>query len=451
MVRYRYRNTITYTVPIYSYNILYNNVHMMYRYLWQLAARAKSRRLPICCVCVETALVLTPQRVLAKTFCRTMKYWVMSSYLLAACLGGVLRSLFISDWQLQVRPCSANLPTISSTVAKPATQHGPAPQHGSAPYRGPPPQHGAQLVAEKQVSPTTTSQPFMRLNGACRTAEEKAGSYTLHSSMSEGKCASLCEQAVACVAFEISARGCEYHIEQITHADDKSPNTTCAIKRSALGKQRTGATAPSPNAAVTAAAPQSLILSRYPEANGRTRPMLPGVSEVGLREIVSGLAAAGALQPGTRRFLFTITTREAMPLSINLYRTGRRYGATIGAVTLLESDCTDLRRGAAVRPLGRRVPPIPHAIPTLPRTPTRVRAPCTYARTPASRMLRMHQRTPAHNCTRCSAWGRALSSQTRTPLLMATGSRSSSLTFLGSPSNWATRCALHTLRARARI
>ena len=51
--------------------------------------------------------------------------------------------------------------------------------------------------------------------------------------MSAAKCASLCEQALACVAYEESKRGCEHHIELITHSDGTSTNTTCATKHKA--------------------------------------------------------------------------------------------------------------------------------------------------------------------------------------------------------------------------
>ena len=259
-------------------------------------------------------------------------------YLLAIMVGAAFVSVFqMATAPSVVLPCVAAISQVRrATVAAVAAQQ-PGRTSGAA-------SHAVTVASLAVSSPSAarlngTLDMFHELNGACRTEDGNAGSYVLHkASFTKAACHALCVQAARCIAFEVSSRGCETHTEFISHADGKSVGVTCFVRQGVVA---------GPSAVAKAAHEQRN--RRGPAGEGNS---LPGVTDAALRNIVRGLAQAISLPLGSSsgqpRFLFTIATREAIPLAINLCRTAKAHGATVGAVTLFHEECDELRTAGIV-------------------------------------------------------------------------------------------------------
>ena len=126
---------------------------------------------------------------------------------------------------------------------------------------------------------------------------------------------------------------CEWHSAAVTHGSGEA-GVSCHINR-----RKTVATA-------TALPLLPTDLPLLPVEPPRSEVAMVAESRGNLSNAVSSLRRQLGVAPGGR-FIFTIATIDALPLTLNLVLSARHWGGSVGVVTLFAQECSMLR-GAGV-------------------------------------------------------------------------------------------------------
>ena len=205
----------------------------------------------------------------------------------------------------------------------------------SQPQPQPQPQLQIQPQQVPQPMPAASGNAFRFFQGACRTASDAAGSYATER-VELTRCRELCAMDPTCGAFEVkdNKAACEIHIEPIVKATGVA-GTSCYVKEGWKRPHRKSADTFYRHEKVDAGELQEHLAATMSGFYGRNN----------LTQVMQKLAVQGALHTDgpRRRFIFTIATLEALPFTINLFRSAHRFNVTVGAVTLLTDECVKLR------------------------------------------------------------------------------------------------------------